>query len=126
MNTILLHLGQGINVSAASWTTIHRNTLMIINGKHIPPSRVTTCSGCGCYVDTEGFGTWQLSTGWVPCKRRGKSQAINQLIHADRHFTFRCEDCFERLKAGIPDGQMTIFDAMISPNDEGRPYDGNR
>lgn len=85
---------------------------MIIDGMNVPPSRIANCKGCGKYVDTESFGTWQLATGWVPCKRRGKAQGINQLIHADRHYEFRCEPCFERLKAGIPDGQLTIFDAL--------------
>lgn len=77
----------------------------------IPLSRRRLCSFCASIVDSNGAGTYQRAVGWLPIKRfSGNKQGTNSLTLPKKLDVYACSDCITKLKAGIPTGQMSIFD----------------
>jgi len=75
----------------------------------IPPSRLVACVYCADRLDSNALGTYQRAVGWVRVKRAGKNQGVNALAMMDRKFVFACAPCIDKLKRGIPLGQMSLF-----------------
>lgn len=73
----------------------------------IPLSRRRTCSHCGTLVDSNGVGVFHLATGWIENRKKGGTNTIALPIHHDK---YACHDCIDRLRHGIPVGQMMLFD----------------
>lgn len=62
-------------------------------------------------VDGNGAGTWQKATGWLPIKRyAGNKVGTNSLTLRKSLDEYACSDCISKLKAGIPTGQLSIFE----------------
>lgn len=72
----------------------------------IPLSRRRNCSFCQCMIDSNGVGTYQLVTGWSPNRKQGGTNAVS-LPH--RHDEYACPECIDKLRHGIPVGQLTLF-----------------
>lgn len=77
----------------------------------IPPSMLTTCVFCADRLHTNQRGTWQrVIAGWVPVHRySGNQRGTNSLTLAKLEHVYACEDCIDKLKKGIPLGQMSLF-----------------
>lgn len=76
----------------------------------IPLSRKRLCSGCQTFVDSNGMHTWEQIQGWQRCKRpksQGGVNSVGAVKHLDRYL---CEDCYNKLKAGISLDQLSLFD----------------
>lgn len=78
----------------------------------VPASRRRLCTFCAVMVDSNGSGTWQRATGWLPIKRySGNKAGTNSLTLRKSLDEYACSECISKLKAGVPPGQMTIFEA---------------
>jgi hypothetical protein len=77
----------------------------------IPPSMLAGCVFCANRLHTNQRGTWQhVISGWVPVHRYGgNKRGTNSLTLPRLEHVFACELCIDKLKAGIPLGQQTLF-----------------
>lgn len=77
----------------------------------IPVSRKRTCVYCAVFIDGNAPGTWRKATGWLPVARykhnKGGSNSLTLRTNLEE---YACAECIDRLKHGIPVGQMTIFE----------------
>lgn len=78
----------------------------------VPLSRRRNCTFCSVTVDSNGIGTFQLADGWLENRRKGGANTI-AIVH--RRDVYACHECIDRMRHGIPAGQMHLFD--------GFPYD---
>jgi hypothetical protein len=74
----------------------------------VPLANRAVCELCGCALDTRAFGIFQWVQGWIEQRRTGGANAIALPERAHR---FACAICIDRLRHGIPVGQMSIYDA---------------
>lgn len=75
----------------------------------IPPSRLVSCVYCAERLDSNAVGTYQRAKGWVRVKRSGTNQGVNALAMKELLHIFACSACIDKLKRGIPLGQMSLF-----------------
>ena len=73
----------------------------------IPLSRRRTCYYCSCIMDSGALGNYQLATGWVENRKGGGSHITLTTRRAD---TYACHDCIDKLRHGIPTGQIRLFE----------------
>lgn len=72
----------------------------------VPLSRVRTCSYCSVQVDSNATGVYQLAIGWLANRKQGGANTIAIPNRVDR---YACSECIDKLKHGIPVGQMHLF-----------------
>lgn len=77
-----------------------------ING--IPLSRCVICMYCRTTIDSNGNGTWQRGTGWFP--QRKSARGSHSATMVKREAEYACSECIDKLKLGIPAGQMRLWD----------------
>lgn len=83
-------------------------------GDGIPLSRKRTCKFCAKFVDGNAPGTWRRATGWLPVKRySGNKVGTNNLTLREYVEEYACAECIDRLKHGIPVGQLSIFESGV-------------
>lgn len=75
--------------------------------KIVPPANVASCYYCHENMDTRDYGIFQFVSGWVENRVRGGANAIAIPQRAHR---FACSTCIDRLRKGIPTGQMRMWD----------------
>lgn len=75
--------------------------------RSIPLSRVRNCTYCNDSLDSNGIGVFQLGHGWLENRRKGGANTIALPIREDK---YACHECIDRLRQGIPVGQMHLFD----------------
>jgi hypothetical protein len=83
---------------------------MMIDGRIVPPAYVGSCSYCADPLDTRSTNNHVRVSAWIPCGSTSTSHGGNTVTMVDRSSTYVCRTCYDRLKAGIPPAQMSIFD----------------
>ena len=78
----------------------------MMNDPAVPLSRQRLCTYCQCRVDSNAAGVYQLATGWLMNRRQGGTNAIALPVRQDH---YACHECVDKLKHGIPVGQMQLF-----------------
>jgi hypothetical protein len=78
----------------------------IVVDRSIPLSRLRNCTYCSVQVDSNGVGVYQLASGWLMNRRAGGANTITIPLRQDH---YACADCIDKLKHGIPVGQMRLF-----------------
>jgi hypothetical protein len=81
--------------------------------RSVPLSRVRLCYYCSCQLDSNAVGVYQLATGWLANRKRGGANTIAIPFRRD---TYACPDCIDKLKHGIPVGQMRLWE-LTDPDD---------
>jgi hypothetical protein len=71
----------------------------------IPMSRRRTCVFCASIVDSNADGVYEFVQGWA----RNRKQGTNAVALQKRMNVFACDICIDKLKAGIPVGQQSLF-----------------
>lgn len=81
------------------------------NVQDIPPSMLVACVFCADRLHTNRRGTWQrVVSGWVPVDRySGNKRGTNSLTLPKLEHVYACDQCIDKLKAGVPLGQMSLF-----------------
>lgn len=71
----------------------------------IPMSRRKSCVFCGDILDSAAIGVYELVQGWAMNRKQGTNAiALKKSLHQ-----YACGLCMDKLKAGIPHGQQTLF-----------------
>lgn len=65
-----------------------------------------TCTFCGMQVDSRHPQSYVLAHGWKRIGNNGNSITLARLDDE-----WACTDCIDKLRKGIPVGQMSIFEA---------------
>lgn len=89
------------------WTDTGNQPMSTNDGVPIPRSRRRLCSYCSCTIDSNGTGVFQLANGWLENRRKGGANTIALAIRKD---IYACHECIDKLRNGIPAGQMALFD----------------
>lgn len=79
-----------------------------------PPAK-GECQDCGIPVACVSLETYLLLRGWLrtkqkPTNRHSHDSSQNNLHHVVVIGRYLCRECFKRKKAGIPVGQMTLWE----------------
>lgn len=72
----------------------------------VPLSRIRLCVFCSCQLDSNAVGVYQLATGWLANRKQGGANTISLPHRQDK---YACAECVDKLKHGIPVGQMRLF-----------------
>ena len=75
--------------------------------RNIPTHRLVTCEGCGMQLDAEGHGTFRQIAVWLNVTTRARLMPSELPVAR-----FLCDLCIDRVKEGIPAGQLTFGDAL--------------
>jgi RNase P subunit RPR2 len=76
----------------------------------IPLSRRRTCQHCATIIDSTGMGVHKLVQGWVPAYERKRGHSSNSVALSKDLNKYICETCYDKLKKGIPPGQMSLLE----------------
>lgn len=76
-----------------------------VYGHVVPPSFVASCYFCVRAMDTRDLTAYQYTQGWARNKNKG-----NSLTLAQREHKWACGECIDKLKHGVPVGQMGLWD----------------
>ena len=74
----------------------------------IPPANLRSCLYCGCDVDTSRHGNYQRGRAWFK-KQKGTS-GTNSAALVKWIDEYACAECIAKVLAGIPVGQMRLYD----------------
>lgn len=78
----------------------------IVVDRSIPLSRLRNCTYCSVQLDSNGVGVYQLASGWLMNRKKGGANTIAIPLRQDH---YACAECVDKLKHGIPVGQMQLF-----------------
>jgi hypothetical protein len=71
----------------------------------IPSSRRRGCVFCSAIVDSNAQGVYELVEGWAMNRKQG----TNAIALKKSKNLYACSFCIDKLRQGIPIGQMTLF-----------------
>lgn len=74
--------------------------------RSVPLSRLRACTYCSCQVDSNAVGVYQLASGWLQNRKQGGANTLTLPIRQDH---YACGECVDKLRHGIPVGQMQLF-----------------
>lgn len=72
----------------------------------VPVRYRRTCTYCGSQVDSRHAHTYVMAHGWKRIGNNGNSITLAKLSDE-----WSCGDCIDKLRHGIPVGQLSIFEA---------------
>lgn len=72
-----------------------------------PLRYLQTCAFCAAQIDCRDPRHYQRIKGWALNRNHG-----NSITLGERSSTWACNECIDKLKKGIPVGQMSLFGLM--------------
>lgn len=75
----------------------------------VPLSRRRLCCYCATQLDSRGAGVHKLMKGWVAAHERKRGSSSNSLTFGKDLDTYICADCYDKLRQGIPVGQLSLL-----------------